>query len=508
MTIYYMEQRIRKNPKERQNMERKMINAITFICLTSFCFLIGCNETSKDTISENTRDSLPYSENDEEPSGEEEVYDDSNNYYQGDSFSLYKIEGEDKGAELHYYVKTTGILTSNSNDEYMFVEVDVTNKSDREQIIETPDFYADDYLITYENPIIPEDATPPFTSIKPGKKISAKFYQYIDHPYEYKKLEANFGNASVIIVGGELEFKNNNGETFYENGKQTGDPYGICGCFIGKEYYGDSLNGKFLTVKYVSPDIYHVVIKMEDGSTVEGDADYQIYDGQAGLHLRKDKLYSLFYYADSNKYNVFCGRATWRFDKATEEEYNMAQSNVPSSENDEIVDTIMLYYANLHGNNNIKSEIVSDSSDSLYIRILDYDDRELGIYEYNKNTDSWTDLETKDPVDFDEAAENYEEDFRGRSGYPDYIIPYSSDRPLTESDLSGLSAQELTYARNEIFARHGYIFKSAELNNYFNSKDWYYPDSSFNGKLSDLEQKNANFISNYQDEYGLTYKPE
>ena len=195
-------------------------------------------------------------------------------------------------------------------------------------------------------------------------------------------------------------------------------------------------------------------------------------------------------------------------DKATEEEFNMAQSNVPSSENDEVVDTIMLYYANLHGNNNIKSEIVSDSSDSLYIRILDYDDRELGVYEYNKNTDTWMDLETKKPVDFDEAAEAYEENLSGRSGYFDYIISYSSDYPLTETDLSGLSAQELTYARNEIFARHGYIFKSAELNNYFNSKDWYYPDSSFNGKLSDLEQKNANFISNYQDEYGLTYKPE
>ncbi|MBQ8667832.1 MAG: YARHG domain-containing protein [Lachnospiraceae bacterium] len=176
----------------------------------------------------------------------------------------------------------------------------------------------------------------------------------------------------------------------------------------------------------------------------------------------------------------------------------------------ELMDTIMIYYSHLHGTNDVDAEISNETRGSVTVRVFDpYSSSEtLGYYQYDKEKDLWTDLETGDPVDFDEAEGVYEELLNGRSGYSDYILPYSSDILLTEDDLDGLTAQELTYARNEIYARHGYVFKSAELNNYFYSRDWYYPDSSFNGKLSDLEQKNANFISNYQDEYGLTYKPE
>ena len=90
----------------------------------------------------------------------------------------------------------------------------------------------------------------------------------------------------------------------------------------------------------------------------------------------------------------------------------------------------------------------------------------------------------------------------------DYIFSESSDVELTEADLAGLTAQELTYARNEIYARHGYVFKSEELNEYFMGKRWYVPDETFDGTLTGLEEVNATFISNYQDENGLTYKPQ
>ena len=90
----------------------------------------------------------------------------------------------------------------------------------------------------------------------------------------------------------------------------------------------------------------------------------------------------------------------------------------------------------------------------------------------------------------------------------EYIIPYSSAVELDESDLELLTAQELTYARNEIFARHGYVFNSYELNGYFRTKGWYHPDTNYSGILQGVEQKNASFISNYQEEHGLTYEPE
>lgn len=91
--------------------------------------------------------------------------------------------------------------------------------------------------------------------------------------------------------------------------------------------------------------------------------------------------------------------------------------------------------------------------------------------------------------------------------YDEYILPYSSEVELTEADLMWLSAQELTYARNEIYAKHGYIFKSDELNEYFGSKSWYYPNPEFDGTLYGIEKSNALFIKDYQEKYNLQYKP-
>ncbi|MBO6214455.1 MAG: YARHG domain-containing protein [Lachnospiraceae bacterium] len=88
-----------------------------------------------------------------------------------------------------------------------------------------------------------------------------------------------------------------------------------------------------------------------------------------------------------------------------------------------------------------------------------------------------------------------------------YIIPDSNVNAVTEATLSPLSPIELTYARNEIYARHGYIFKSDELNEYFASKNWYSPDPSFDGTLAGIEQDNAGFILDYQQAHNLEYKP-
>ena len=106
----------------------------------------------------------------------------------------------------------------------------------------------------------------------------------------------------------------------------------------------------------------------------------------------------------------------------------------------------------------------------------------------------------------------YEGEYSYNNKYTDeisseYILPNSSVDILTESDLESLSAQELTYARNEIYARHGYIFKSSELNDYFSGMSWYEPDESFSGNLEGVEQRNTTFISDYQKSNALEYKP-
>ncbi len=91
----------------------------------------------------------------------------------------------------------------------------------------------------------------------------------------------------------------------------------------------------------------------------------------------------------------------------------------------------------------------------------------------------------------------------------DYILPNSQTTALTDADLAELTAQELTYARNEIYARHGRIFESQELNTYFQGKSWYTANPDFDdSEISEMEAANAGFISEYQNSHNLTYTPQ
>lgn len=90
----------------------------------------------------------------------------------------------------------------------------------------------------------------------------------------------------------------------------------------------------------------------------------------------------------------------------------------------------------------------------------------------------------------------------------DYIIDKSSSELLTDSDIKGMTAKELNYAKNEIYARHGRMFKSKELQSYFNSKSWYksqYSAEEFDKQtdaiLSETEKKNIDFLR--KAEYAL-----
>ena len=101
-----------------------------------------------------------------------------------------------------------------------------------------------------------------------------------------------------------------------------------------------------------------------------------------------------------------------------------------------------------------------------------------------------------------EAAEVAMEDSNG------YILPDSDSRKLKKSDLAGMTAQQLSYAKNEIYARHGRVFKSSELQEYFNEKDWYEENDDFKDEdLSKKEAENTEFIDAYQKDNDLEYKP-
>ena len=100
------------------------------------------------------------------------------------------------------------------------------------------------------------------------------------------------------------------------------------------------------------------------------------------------------------------------------------------------------------------------------------------------------------------ASDNAMEDPNG------YILPDSDSRKLKKSDLAGMTAQQLSYAKNEIYARHGRVFKSSELQDYFNEKNWYEENDDFKDEdLSKKEAENTKFIAAYQKDNDLEYKP-
>ena len=69
----------------------------------------------------------------------------------------------------------------------------------------------------------------------------------------------------------------------------------------------------------------------------------------------------------------------------------------------------------------------------------------------------------------------------------------TSSRKLTEEDIKGKTKHELRIMRNEIYARHGYIFKDPILRDYFMQKSWYKP-TTISVTFKDIEQYNVRFI--------------
>ena len=84
-----------------------------------------------------------------------------------------------------------------------------------------------------------------------------------------------------------------------------------------------------------------------------------------------------------------------------------------------------------------------------------------------------------------------------------YLMPNSDNRYLTGNELHGLSKEELIIARNEIFARHGYIFGDDVLREYFFCENWYIPSvlgADFDSSVfNDQESANIKLIQVYEE---------
>ncbi len=83
--------------------------------------------------------------------------------------------------------------------------------------------------------------------------------------------------------------------------------------------------------------------------------------------------------------------------------------------------------------------------------------------------------------------------------YESRIHEELSTKPVTPALLQGLFVEDASKMRQEIYARHGKVFKETWLQKYFASLDWYKPDTNFNdASLNEIEKKNVVVIAAYE----------
>jgi len=80
-------------------------------------------------------------------------------------------------------------------------------------------------------------------------------------------------------------------------------------------------------------------------------------------------------------------------------------------------------------------------------------------------------------------------------------MEFFENKPISEQMLHGLSLYELRLLRNEIYARHGRMFRAAWLQQYFDTQPWYAPDENFKDKeLSGNDKQNVETIIKFENQ--------
>lgn len=89
---------------------------------------------------------------------------------------------------------------------------------------------------------------------------------------------------------------------------------------------------------------------------------------------------------------------------------------------------------------------------------------------------------------------------------PDKYLAESHTKYLTKEELKDLSRSETAMLINEIYARHGKIFKDSSIQSYFEEQSWYTPVTESSDEIiaqfNEYEKANMKLIVQYQKEMG------
>ena len=85
-----------------------------------------------------------------------------------------------------------------------------------------------------------------------------------------------------------------------------------------------------------------------------------------------------------------------------------------------------------------------------------------------------------------------------------FAYPDSGSRVWSYGDVNGMTAGQVRYCINEIYAKHGYIFQNENWLNYFKQKTWYsptVPKSAFGDNyLNSTEVANVKLLNQYYND--------
>ena len=90
-------------------------------------------------------------------------------------------------------------------------------------------------------------------------------------------------------------------------------------------------------------------------------------------------------------------------------------------------------------------------------------------------------------------------------GYEAKVRERLSTEELKEDTLGDMFAEDLRVLRNEIYARHGRIFKDVDLQKYFEAQAWYKPNPDFKDDQLNVVEA-ANLVKIRQAEESATSK--
>lgn len=88
----------------------------------------------------------------------------------------------------------------------------------------------------------------------------------------------------------------------------------------------------------------------------------------------------------------------------------------------------------------------------------------------------------------------------------EWILPKSACMVYSQEEIDNMPVQVVCYARNEIYARHGRMFQSQELQEYFDLRSWYSgclsPSEWSDDLLSEVERTNVERLLEREERLG------